>query len=698
MTSPTFAHESERDISTLELPLEGAPPIKIKLGYSARQADVSLWVEHGEARLLVTLTIGAKQSEADFCPLTVDYYERSSALGRIPGNYQRREIRQSDEEIRLSRLIDRAIRPLINSDERREIHLCVQLLSADTRLDLVGLALTVSGLAVQCSPLSFGGPIMGASLRIEQGTQDGTEEPTWVALRASAKEKTSWYLAFHANGVVMLEGGGARQFVPAGSLMEAFKAYAQTQRSLFDQLEQFVEEVAVKRDDDENFSTHEESAEISDCTDDLRNILRIQDKRQREIKYSLLLSRQQDISDQADYLVARALWSQARDLLRSDALAGIRQDGRAAHEIRTYDFESHVLPRSNGSCLVSRGRTAVLVSVTTGKGGEAPMEESLFNQGRPDLFCHYHFPGYATHQSRHGRAPNRREIGHGVLVQRSLNAVVPKVQGHCLRVVADVLEADGSSSMASIIGANLALAESGYPLQCPLVGVSVGLVTNSDRSTGVLLLDITGDEDFYGDMDLKVVGGAEGICTVQLDNKLGALPWDVIETALLNASEVHGQLIPLITERVNTFAPAEPAFTKELSLDADRLGHVIGPRGAHVKEVQRTYQVNISIDRATAVATISGEDEDLLEAAIVELMTLNEPLKNGHIYFAKIEDIKEFGVFVRFAQHRGLVHISELRQGGGDAREHYEVGEELLVKLLGFDRKGRLKLSHLAAK
>lgn len=689
--------------------MRGAPPIRFSQGRVARNSDLALWVERGQARLLVTLVISAPSAEADFCPLTVDYYERSSAIGQIPSSFLRRETRQSDQEVRVSRMIDRALRPLLNQGERREIHLTVQVLSADPAIDLIGLSITSSSLVLHCSSLPFAGPVWGEALVSQVGEAQADEsgdddqerlsqsgsEAGFNLVSARANQQEEWVIALHQEGIVMLEGGVARDLVPASTLIHAFNGIREERSGVISQLIELTKGLVSEKSEIKQ-AVPIQDAILGDALPELTTLMALPNPAERANRYEALFStllNQLDVSADA---LSTALSGLARGWIREEILNGRRRDGRALNELRAFEVTSGVLPQSSGSSLMTRGATQVLTSVTVGKAGEAPLDDRIYGQRRLPLFCHYHFPGYATRQQRLGRIPNRREIGHGLLIQRALSALSNDEAGRCLRVISDVLEADGSSSMASVIGANIALAEAEAPLREALVGLSVGLVSEGERAT--LLLDLTGEEDMFGDMDLKVIGGASGLCALQLDNKLGALPWEVIEAAISLASEAHIQLLPPVLEAMREFEIPEPAFSQTLQLDPQRLGQVIGPRGAHIREVERSNQVRIQLDRDRGIATISGDDEDGVMTAVVDLMTLSEPLKNGHIYYARIEDVKPYGVFVKFAQHSGLVHITELREGGGDAREHFNSGEELPVKLLGTDKQGRLKLSHLAAR
>lgn len=674
--------------SLILTPRQGAE-IHLSVGSHAPQADLSIWVEQGETRLLIALTI-APPSHADFRPITIDYLERPSAVGQIPGNFQRRELRQNDHEVRVSRLIDRALRPLFDAEERREVHLVIQVLSVDTRSDLVGLSITAAGLAASCSTLPFNGPILGMGLTLTGEAEALSCSP------CAADQALEWVMTTHRDGLVMIEGGTQKGLTPALPLIDCLQNYADQQVELLDQLSQFTKSYQSRKSAFESSVEVVEHPAFDECLEELAATLQEQDKRVRELRYNQILNELKRAVGADSSAVELTLWSLARAYLRSEALDGRRQDGRQAHELRQFEIAMGVLPQSHGSALITRGSTQVLVSTTQGAHGDAPSYETLFNQSRPSLFCHYNFPGYATHQARQGRGPNRREIGHGLLIQRSLSSLYSSQRGKSVRVLADVLSSDGSSSMASIIGANIALAQAGHRLDQAIVGLSVGLITDENQENGILLMDITGDEDYYGDMDFKIVGANGGICALQLDNKLGALSWSLIKSAIISASEAHDVLLTELSPHLEAFGAPSPRFTSHVEVDSSLIGRVIGRQGETLKSTEREFGVKITVDKDSAKVSVVGEDEDQVKLAVERMSLLGRPLQSGDLYDAVIEGVKDFGVFVKFNHQSGLVHISQLLEGGGRIADRFKVGDELKVMVLGTDDRGRVKLSHLA--
>ena len=663
--------------------------ITLTVGSHAPQADLSIWVEQGDTRLLVALTV-APPNHADFRPITIDYYERPSAVGQIPGNFQRRELRQNDHEVRISRLIDRALRPLFDAEERREVHLVIQVLSIDSASDLIGLSITAAGLAASCSALPFNGPILGMGLNIEGESEAAS------CTSSRADQPVEWIMTAHQTGLVMIEGGTREGLTPALPLIDLLQGYADQQASLLESIEDFSERYQDRKTPYASSVEVVEHPAFDACLEELASTLQERDKRLRELRYKQILDDLKRAVGADPSAVELTLWSLARAYLRSEALEGRRQDGRQAHELRHFDVQMGVLPQAHGSALVTRGSTQVLVSATQGSHGDAPTYETLFSQDRPQLFCHYNFPGYATHQARQGRGPNRREIGHGLLIQRSLTSLYHSQRGKSVRVLADVLSSDGSSSMASVIGANIALAQAGHRLEQPIVGLSVGLITDDEQETGALLMDITGDEDFYGDMDFKVVGAQGGLCALQLDNKIGALPWTVVKAAVAAASEAHDVLLTELSSALEPFGAPPPRFVSHVEVAASLIGRVIGRQGETLKSTEKEFGVKITVDKEKARVSVEGEDESQVKLALDRMSLLGSPLQSGDIYDAVVEGVKDFGVFVKFNYQSGLVHVSQLLSEGGRVSDHFKVGDQLKVMVLGSDDRGRVKLSHTA--
>lgn len=642
--------------------------LTLSVGIIAGQSSQAVLLEYGQTVIMATLTDAPPPAQADFRPLTVDYQERPAAIGNIPSGLHRREGRASDYEVRVSRLIDRALRPLFDEEERRELHVVVHVLSASPKADLVGLSILTAGAAAHCSEIPFKGPVAGQRM---------------------LSEDREWVVAAHRDGVVMLEGGGNAS--SPQDLAEELKTLGEDLAPLWELVEQIYQQVSPHK------KAHQLAYEALDHPafearlEALADALTQRDKLARDQAYKALLAELVAEVDAPAEAVSLTLWSLARAWVRAEALEGRRQDGRAPHELRPMSVQMGILPRAAGSALVTRGNTQVLVNVTHNHG-EAPVIKGITDPvKRSGLFCHYHFPPYATHEVRGRRNISRREIGHGLVIQRGIEPYFQAKNPHLMsRVLADVLSSDGSSSMLSTCAATLALAQAEAPLLKPVVGVSLGLITEGegvDRE-GVLLMDISGDEDFYGDMDLKVSGSSEGLTALHLDNKIGALPWSLLSDALIASSEANQVLLESLQPHLDAFAQAQVRYEEQVKLAPQRLGRVIGKQGSNLKALCAELEVHVDI-ADDGLATVTGFEEASVKEAISRLRAQGEPLQVGERFNAEVDGVKDYGIFVTFKGHSGLVHISEMTQELAD----FKRGDLVDVKLLGADKQGRLKLS-----
>lgn len=643
-------------------------PLTLSVGEIAQQSSQAVWLEHEQTVIMATMTDGPPPEQADFRPLTVDYHERPGAIGAVPGGTFRREGRATDHEVRVSRLIDRALRPLFDEQERRELHVTVTVLSASPQADLVGLSILAAGAAAQCSALPFRGPV-AAQRRLSEGDE--------------------WVVAAHRDGVVMLEGGGAAR--APESLSEELEGLAEELAPLWTCVEELAQLCSPTK------VPHQLAFEALDHPafearlGALAEALTLRNKLARDQAYKALLMELIEEVDAPAEAVSLTLWSLARAWLRAEALEGRRQDGRAPHELRPMSIKMGVLPRASGSALITKGDTQVLVNVTH-TAGETPLVKGLTDpSNRSPLLCHYNFPPYATHEVRGRRGVSRRELGHGLVMQRGLQSYFqPKAPNLMSRALADVLSSDGSSSMLSTCAATLALAQAEAPLLMPVVGLSIGLVSEGEGEgeEGLLLMDISGDEDFYGDMDLKVSGSAEGLTALHLDNKLGALPWQVIREALSAASEAHVALLEALEPHLEGFAQARVRYEETVQLAPQRLGRVIGKQGSNLKALSAELEVHVDI-ADDGLTTVTGYEEAAVKEAVARLRAQGEPLKVGDRFNAEVDGVKDYGIFVTFGGHSGLVHVSEMTQELVD----FKRGDLVEVKLIGTDKQGRLKLS-----
>ncbi len=594
--------------------------LSLETGRVARQAHGAVVARHGDSFLLATVVAVAPVPGANFFPLTVEYRERMAATARIPGNFFRRETRQGEREILVSRLVDRALRPLFPKDFRGETQIQITVYSADERSDLEGLAITAAAAALAVSDVPFGGPVAGRR---------------WVT------DDLDVTLGATRDGLVMAEGSCA--LVTDEALLDALDEARSSLAPALDAIEALAtragrpnrEYAPLEADPDEATRAHE---------------------------------------------------------LQAAALAGERADGRGPSDIRPIDCEAGLLPGSHGSALFTRGDTQVLVTATLGGAREGQDVETLWGMEKHRFLLHYNFPPFSVGDVRPLRSPGRRELGHGSLAQRALAAVMPddKRWPYTTRVVSDVTESNGSSSMATVCGGTLALLDAGVPLAAPVAGIAMGLVAGDDRFS--VLSDILGAEDQLGHMDFKVAGTADRISALQLDNKLGALNREVLAAALAQASAGRAHILTAMQPTIDAIAsrPAEERRMARVEIPTDRIGELIGPGGKNLQGLQSRTDTRIDVAN-DGVVLVLGKDARSTKAAVRELQRFALVLKKGGLYLGEVVSIKDFGAFVRVADHEALVHSSE---GGGDLT----VGAEVLVRVLGADDKGRLKLSASAAK
>lgn len=611
----------------------GDDTLTLETGRLAPKADGAVVLRHRETFILATVTAGEARPEADFLPLTVDYRERQAALGQIPGNYFRRETRADEAEILTSRMIDRAVRPLFAKGLRATVQIDVTVHAADPESDLAGLALTAAAAACQISGLPFRGPIAG--LRIVQ--RDGALANAGSADTAPAELDV--VIAVGRDGPVMLDGEASER--PAHELIAAIEAAQMVLEPVMDAVDRLGEAAG---------------------------------KPPRPVETGE---------------------GRKDDEVRARLLAGERVDGRAPGELRPIDIELHPLSRAHGSALFCRGMTQALVSATLGTAREGVEAGGLFSSGRDRYIVHYNFPGFAAGEPRSVRGPGRRELGHGRLARRALTAVLPSeaTWSGAARVVSDILSADGSSSMATVCGASLALLAAGVPITAPVAGVAMGLVRDGERA--VVLTDLTEAEDHAGDIDLKIAGTAKGVTAIQLDTKPGVVPVALIGQALEQAEAALGQILDAMSAALDGLGRERPHPARHaiFTVAPGRVGQIIGSKGRALDALQGRTQTRIDVSRS-GVITIVGDTPDAVAAARTEIEGSAVELRKDGIYRATVRTVRDYGALVRIGDHDGLVHVSEWGEGS-----HTELseGDTLLVRVLGADRKGRIVLSRKAA-
>jgi polyribonucleotide nucleotidyltransferase len=679
----------------------GGRTLSIQTGKVAKQASGAAVVQYGDTIVLVTVVGASEVRDAGFLPLTVEYQEKIYAAGRIPGNYFRREIgRPTEKETLTARLIDRPIRPLFPKGWRHETQVIATVLSMDQENDADMLAMIGASAALELSDIPFAGPI--AALRV------GRIEGTLVANPAIGdleRSDINIIVAGSRTGVVMVEGGA--QIVPEADLLEAiFFAHAQMQPIIAAQETLRQETGRVKR----AFEVPTADPVLVDRVtslglEPLRQALALPEKMPRHeavrsVKAEVLAQlepewaeRRAEVSDILDDLQKKI----SRDLILKE---GRRLDGRRFDEVRPISCEVGLLPRPHGSALFTRGETQVLGVLTLGSGQDEQRVETLSGDEFRPFMLHYNFPPFSVGEVKRIGGPSRRDIGHGGLSTRALEKVLPDKENfdYTIRVVSEVLESNGSSSMGTVCAGTLALMDGGVPIKAPVAGIAMGLVKGEDRV--VVLTDILGDEDHTGDMDFKVAGTAEGVTALQMDIKIHELSRDILDRALeqARAGRLH------ILEKMNAaldaprdkISPYAPCITT-IDINPDKIRDIIGPGGKVIRALQAETNTKIDIDDSGTVkiAAVTKEDGD---AAIARIRGLTMEPEVGQIYEGKVVRVMDFGAFVQILPGTdGLVHISQLStQRVTKVTDVVREGDTLRVKVLEITRDGKIRLSHKA--
>ena len=683
----------------------GGRPFRLETGRVARQAHGSVLVSHGDTVVLVTVVAAEEEKEMDFLPLTVEYHEMYYAAGRIPGGYFRRELgRPSEKEVITARLIDRPIRPLFPKKWRYETQVIATVLSLDPEIDPDILAITGASAALELSPLPFEGPI--AAVRIGRVNGQFVLNPTASELRES---ELNIVVAGSEEAIVMVEGL-ARE-VPEAVMEEALflaheglKPLLALQRELREKAgrpKMAFEEPPV----DEALKSRVFELAEGGVREILKTPAKGERNRRRKTLFQEVLAtlgeevagREAEVREYLDELEKIRM----REMVLSE---GRRIDGRGPEDIRPISCEVSVLPRTHGSALFSRGETQVLVVTTLG----SPEEEQRLDLPGEEIFkhfiLHYNFPPFCVGEVKPLRGPSRREIGHGMLAERALSPVIPGEEEfpYTIRVVSDVLESNGSSSMATVCGATLSLMDAGVPVRDMVAGIAMGLVKEGERV--VVLTDILGDEDRLGDMDFKVAGTERGITAFQMDVKVAGITREIMARALeqarearLKILEVMRQTIARPRETLSVYAPR----VITLEINPEKVGQIIGPGGKTIKGIIAACggEVKIDIEDQTGLVRIYSSNLEAAEKAAKMIEELTQEAEVGKLYLGRVTRVTDFGAFVElFPGTVGLIHISQL-----DHRRVRKVtdilreGDEVLVKVIDIDKAGRIKLSRKAA-
>jgi len=673
--------------------------LSIETGRMAKQAAGSALVQFGDTMVLVAVTVSDKESTLPFFPLTVEYRDKAYAAGKIPGGFIKREGRPQDTEILSARIIDRSIRPLFPEGFKNETQVFVSVISADQENDADVLALLATSFALNASKIPFAGPI--AAVRVGRVQGKWVLNPTFLQLQHSEMDIV---VAGSQDSIVMVEGGaievGEEDILGALTIAhKGIKELVAMQEELLADTKQpkmtwTKAEPPADLTKAVNKLAQGKIAEAINQADKHTRIEAVEAVKKAAVDQLLVdfPDNSKDIANLVGDLEYNALRSQVLDTKH-------RVDGRTTTEVRQITIDTHVLPRAHGSALFTRGQTQALVSVTLGTANDVQRLDSIDDSGETtkSFMLHYNFPPFSTGEVRPIRGTSRREIGHGNLAERALHAVLPPFDEfpYTIRIVSDVLESNGSSSMATVCGGSLSLFDAGVPIRSPVAGVAMGLIKEGKRYA--ILTDILGTEDHLGDMDFKVAGTEKGITSIQMDIKIQGLDLKIMQEAMAQAKigrlHILGEMnkaLPAVRTELSEYAPR----IVTVSINPEKIGELIGPKGKTIRGIQEETGAEISVDDSGMV-TIAAVGGEAMERARQMVQAITAEPEIGATYEGTVKSTTAFGAFVEIMPGtEGLVHISELKHGRTEKTEDVvKKGDRVRVKVLDRDERGRLRLS-----
>ena len=684
---------------SLNLPKYMSNSLVFSSGEVAKQANGSVKVSFGDTVVLVTACMSREPREGvNFLPLTVEYRERTYAMGKIPGGFIKREGRPKDSEILCARLIDRPLRPFFPEGFTNEIQIVAMVLSSDGENDPDVLAVNGASCALVVSDIPFFTPL--GAVRVCKVDGRLIANPAY-----QQREKSSFdiVVAGTKERIVMIEAGAkeASEADIASAIEyahEVIKEIVKTQESIRDKAGKNKKEFSPNKIDSEVLKVVKDKA-----SSHMESIYTIADKEERETAISRVISEIEDLfSDKEDItsdVIKDAFCEIEKEYVKLRILKdGLRPDSRAIDEIRPIDCKVNALPRTHGSAIFTRGQTQSLSVITLGTSSDEQTIEALEGEMSKRFMLHYTFPPFSVGEVKPMRGPSRREIGHGALAEKSLLPVLPDREEfpYTIRIVSEILESNGSSSMATVCAASLALMDAGVPIKAQVAGIAMGLVQNASEYK--ILTDIAGLEDHYGEMDFKVAGTRNGITAIQLDVKNEGLSIATAKETLLKAKEARLSILNKMDEtlssprdRVSEYAPK----IKSIKIDIDKIGEVIGPGGRTIRKMSREHNVTIDIDDDEGRVFVVAEKEEDLAKAVDEIVILTRDISVGDIYDAKVVKITNFGAFCDLAPGKsGLLHISELSDKFvKDVRDFLKEGDIVRVKVVNVDAQGKITLS-----
>ena len=684
--------------------LKDGREVTIETGKLAKQADGAVVVKMGGTMLLATV-VAAKDANpgVDFLPLTVDYREKFSAAGRVPGNFFRRESKPSDDEVLTMRLVDRVMRPLFPEDFHAEVQVMISLISYDGKVMPDSLAGLAASAAVAITDIPFNGPFSEVRVIKKDGVL--SINPSWETLQSGVE--LDIMVGASKDSIVMVEG--EMDEITEQEMIEAISfahEEIKIQIEAEERLAARIEKAQTKREYCHETHDEELRKEIWDYA-----YQRYYDiakdpsaKHERCDKFSAVVDEflekyTEEELEEKEVLAKTYFHDVQKEAVRQLILnENIRLDGRNNQQIRPIWCEVDYLPAAHGSSIFTRGETQSLTTVTLGSLLDANRIDSVISQHDERFFLHYNFPPFSTGEARPLRGTSRREIGHGNLAQRALKVMIPEETPYTIRVVSDILESNGSSSMATVCAGTMALMDAGIQMKKPVSGIAMGLITDKESGKWTVLSDILGDEDHLGDMDFKVTGTAEGITACQMDIKIQGLTMDIMEKALMQARDgrmhILGEMLKTIDKPNADVKPHAPKLVM-MEIPKDFIGAVIGPGGKIIQQMQKDTDTVITIEEKGEIGhiEISGTDREKINAAVAQINEITFVPVIGEVYKGKVVKVMEFGAFIQLAKGtEGLLHISEIAWERTE-KVPYKEGDEVEVKFMGYDDRKKMRLS-----
>lgn len=694
------------EFKTFEMELAGRM-LKCDIGRVAAQANGAVLVHYGDTVVLSTATASEKPRDGiDFFPLSVDFEEKMYSVGKIPGGFTRREGRPAENAVLTSRVIDRPMRPLFPKDYRNDVVLNNLVMSVDPDCSPELAAMLGSSLATCISDIPFDGPVAMTQVGMIDG--EFIFNPTSDQMQVSDLKLT---VASTPEKVIMIEAGANE--VPEDKMVEAIYAAHDLNGKVNEFFKKIIAEVGKEKHEYESHVIPEELTKaIVELVppEEMEKAVFADEKQVRDANISAITDMlNEKLAENEEWLplIGEAVYAYQKKTVRKMILKDHkRPDGRAIDQIRPLAAEIDLLPRAHGSGMFTRGQTQIMTATTLGPLSEAQKIDGLDEHVKLKRYMHqYNFPGYSVGEAKPNRTPGRREIGHGALAERALLPVIPSEQDfpYALRLVSETFESNGSTSQASVCASTLSLMAAGVPIKRPVAGISCGLVTGESDDDYLVLTDIQGLEDFFGDMDFKVAGTDEGITAIQMDIKIHGLTRAIVEEAIARAKKartyiLHEVMLPVISEPRKEVGKYAPKIIS-MQIDPEKIGDVVGKQGKVINEIIARTGVKIDIDDSGLVS-ICGVDKEKLEEAKEMITTIVSEFEEGRIYEGTVVSIKDFGAFIEFAPGKeGMVHISKIaRERINRVEDVLTLGDVVKAKCMGKDKQGRISFSIKDAK